>query len=127
MRGCLTARNNRLCSRPIMRLSHCFAIGKTACRLRIAAWIFWSTAWICWKRPITWYARARQCRTERLEQHIINQTQELVDLKRLLKDHRALGLKISEPRLTIQRSHDEDWDTVILKLLFNALEGLYPI
>src|SRR2546423_2940670 len=116
MRDYLTAWNNRRCSRPIMRLSRCFAIGKMACRLRIAAWIFWSTAWICWKRPITWYARARQCRPESLEQHIIDQAQELVDLKRLLKDHRALGLKISEPRLTVQRGHDEDRDAVILEL-----------
>ena len=59
----------------------------------------------------------------RLEQHIIDQAQELVDLKRLLKDHRALSLKICEPRLSVQRGHDKDRDAVILELLFDALEG----
>jgi hypothetical protein len=33
---------------------------ENGCRLRIAAWGFWNTAWICWKRPISRYVRTRQ-------------------------------------------------------------------
>src|SRR5262249_46804058 len=63
----------------------------------------------------------------RLQQHIVDQAQELVDLERLLNDDRPLSLQIGEPGLAVQRRHDKDRNAVVLELILDLLKRLDAI